>query len=147
MSVSDARYFLLMGWARYLSLRIDLNRQLDDIAKRRGTRFGILRDDDHYALEYQRLEFRIQRANRAVGMQGLSGHASFDGEKFVVTDQATLDKRNKDNFDIHYRQRAHRAKKLIGEGATCGVPCLKCVDEMNREIIAEIEAEAMGCIR
>lgn len=147
MSVSDARYFLLMGWAKYLSMSVEHKRHLDEIRKRRGNDFGIAVRDDHQALEYQRLDFRIWRAKRAVGMAGLTGYATFDGNGFRRADKETIDAMNKESFDECHRQRAYKAKKLIGDAATCSVPCKQCLNEIAEEEEHEMYLDAMSLVR
>lgn len=65
--VSAAKYFMLHGWARFLASSRNGDLMQEIISRREGGRWAIDVSDDYFALQYQRLKFRRQRAQRAVG--------------------------------------------------------------------------------
>lgn len=111
--VSDARYFLLRGWARYLSLLPELEKESERIVShRREGRWAILVHDDVDALRYQRLHFRMRRAKYAVGMFGLISRSTYTIAGMV---HATPEEIAQDNRDAmaKVRDKAKRAKELM----------------------------------
>lgn len=70
--MSERRIFLLSGWRRWLAAHAvsEHERQQTIIKERPRRNWAVLVADDCAALEYQRLEYRIQRASgRASGNQ------------------------------------------------------------------------------
>lgn len=114
------RIFLLHGWGRYLCRQADLRRDMDYIIKQRaydGTeprssgRWRISVAEDEWAGLYQRIDFRIQRAQRAFRMDGCIAEHVFGDQGWVKTPDEVIKQRNTDYFQEQYRQRAHDAKK------------------------------------
>ena len=78
---TPAKYFMLMGWARFLgsSANDDLMKQI--VKRRTGGNWGIATKeaDDYWALQWRRYNFRRQRAQRAIGQDKLRT-MSFTGD-------------------------------------------------------------------
>lgn len=133
---SMRRYAILRGWARYLCLSEDITRESDRIRRKRGKDFGILVDDDPWALSYQRLYFKTQRAKYAVGMRGLVSMSTYTDGRFQLHPQSEVDEYNR-NWMNEDRMRAHRAKKLIEEKYTQFFEQDEC-DEYEKQYISEL---------
>lgn len=112
-TVSIQRYALAIGWGKYLANTRDIMREVDALKKLRGTNFGIAVGNDKYALEYQRIDFRLHRALYAVGSMGLIGHASFQDDGTWKHASASEVKAMNGKWLDRYRQRAHKAKKSL----------------------------------
>jgi hypothetical protein len=67
MTVSNARYFMLHGWARFLGSSTNADTMAQIVHRRPGGCRGIACSDDYWALQWQRYNFRQQRAQRAIG--------------------------------------------------------------------------------
>lgn len=67
MPVSDAKYFMMCGWARFIDLKQNDDLMSQIIRRRAKGNWAILVEKDYWALQYQRYHFRKFRASRAVG--------------------------------------------------------------------------------
>jgi hypothetical protein len=78
MTVSNAKYFMLHGWARFLgsSKNDDLMKEI--VSRRKGGNWGIICSDDYFALQYQRYDFRSARARRAIGQDKVRSYRLSD---------------------------------------------------------------------
>lgn len=126
-TVSLARYTLLRGWAKYLSYASSIEKEMDVIAKLRENSFGIAIRTDWRALQWQRLDFQLHRARYAVGMYGLTRYATCRGSEWIRVSQEELDRNNQKSFDKQYRQKSHRAKKLLSAAGV--LHCDSCHDQ------------------
>ncbi len=119
---SNRRVFLLMGWGRFLANRMCDDKERQEYIKsvRDEGSWAIAVADDYWALQYQRLEFRIARAKYAFDAFGLQGKMSFGKDGWIRWSGEMVAKENKRVFHKHYRMKAHRAvqllRKLNGEG-------------------------------
>ena len=124
------RAFLQRGWARALlhDTSADLEKQACRLRGRHmpnarpghedvAGRFAIAvaeADDDPWAAQYQRVAFRRKRIRRALGQDGLAGHAVYGDKGFVRTDQSIVDDWNT-NAMQDMRRRAQRAKQRAAD--------------------------------
>ncbi|NTI22397.1 hypothetical protein G6M87_11060 [Rhizobium rhizogenes] len=76
--ITDARYFMLHGWARFLGSSNNDNLMKQITKRRKGGNWGIAINDDYFALQWQRYDFRRQRAQRAIGADKIRSY-SFTG--------------------------------------------------------------------
>lgn len=150
------QYFLMRGWARFLSRESEMKSLMDRIKRERGKylnivdgNWGILVKDDYWALHYQRLNFRICRAHRAV-QKDVARCYNFTGDGPLTMnivgasipgweddpDEIAIPRAAK-QFDERYRQKAMRAKKILA-GEESLSERLGRIDEQ------EAIAEAMG---
>lgn len=107
------RFVLLWGWARFLSRIDELRRQQENIKDNRpGRNWAILVHDDPWALIYQRIEFRIDRARHAVREYGMSGCTVINAEGYHRYTDEELHKRNCESLQ-KIRLRAHEAKRKL----------------------------------
>ena len=84
MTVSDGKYFMMRGWARFLGSSKNADLMKEIISRRKGGNWGIAVSDDYFALQYQRLEFRRQRAQRAIGQDKVRSYR-FTGDGPLTT--------------------------------------------------------------
>lgn len=80
MTHSAAKYFMLMGWARFLGSSANADLMARIVKRRPGGNWGISTKeaDDYWALQWRRYDFRRQRAQRAIGQDKMRV-ASFTG--------------------------------------------------------------------
>lgn len=121
------RVQLALAWGKWIALRREDHEKAMEFYKGQRPRgnWGIVVEQDEMACHYQRCQFRVRRAMRAVGAWGMVGHATFTmpGEETNATyrlagvdfpvraDTADeLAKRNFDDFNKNARTRAVRSK-------------------------------------
>lgn len=120
--VSNRRYALMVGWARYLHAFIDnISRDMKQIEMLRGTPIGIAVHDDYNALRWQRLDFRKHRAAYAVGAFGIKYKSIFTDWKHASREEVAETNRK---AIAKYRLRAQRAKKILLRHSLA--PCSEC---------------------
>ena len=114
---TNGRVFLLMGWGRFLANHLYSYKERQDYIKsiRDEGSWAIMVSDDSWALQYQRLEFRIQRARYAFGAFGLRRRMSFGKDGWIRWSSEIVIKENRRIFHKHYRMKAHRAVQLLRE--------------------------------
>lgn len=87
-----ARYFMLMGWAKFhaSSRNDDLMEQI--VKRRKGGNWGIATKeaDDYWALQWRRYNFREKRAQRALGNDKMRT-MSFSGDGPLTVRLAGVD--------------------------------------------------------
>lgn len=145
------RYFLLHGWARYLSQVAEVEKQMDaikrfrkedNVERRADGGWGILVEEDYWALQYQRLHFRVARAHRAV-RKDISRTYRFTGNGPLTfnmfgaaipgweTDPEDVAiKNDREMFDRNYRSKAHHACELL-KGMDGEYDHRRCCDEKH----------------
>lgn len=69
MTNSAAKYFMLMGWARFLGSSANADLMARIVKRRTGGNWAIATKeaDDYWALQWRRYDFRRARAQRAIG--------------------------------------------------------------------------------
>lgn len=127
------RFFLARGWARYLAKHSRDAGLMERVLRERGKEikrdgsWAVLVSDDYWALCYQRLNFRLRRANRAV-QKDVPRQYSFSGNGPLTLnlmgatipgwepdpDEIAIPREAK-QFDENYRQKAVRAKRLLAD--------------------------------
>ena len=114
---TDRRVFLLTGWGRFLANHLCEYKERQGYIKsiRDEGSWAIMVADDHWALQYQRLEFRIARAKYAFGAFGLKAKMSFGKDGFIRWSGEMVTRENRRVFHKHYRMKANRAVRLLRE--------------------------------
>lgn len=124
------RLQLAYAWGKWLANRREEYENAMEFYKSQRPRrnMAILVEHDEMACLYQRCKFRIERARRAVGANGMIGFATFDdkapnatinlmGAAFPVRAASgdDLAKMNFDNFHKWDRTRAVKAKQIAAD--------------------------------
>jgi len=114
---TDRSVFLLTGWGRFLANHLCAYKERQQYIKsvRAEGSWAIMAADDYWALQYQRLDFRIKRAQYAFGTYGLSGCMSYGKDGFVQWSRERIAEENRASFHKHHRMKAHRAVQLLRE--------------------------------
>lgn len=120
------RLVMAYSWGKWLALRADDYRKAMEFYKKQRPEgnWAILTQHDEMACRYQRCEFRLRRAMRAVGAWGMTGHATFNENgsgKFTLmgidfpADVMAADEladSNAKEFQKNHRSRATEAKEV-----------------------------------
>lgn len=124
----DRKISLLTGCGRYLCRTQDLLRTMERITKiRPGGNYGIKVQDDDWALVYQRLDYRLHRAQRVFSPPSRSYSFTGDGPMTIELfpgiqipgwegkTEAEYRDESTERFEKNYRSKAVRAKRLLVE--------------------------------
>lgn len=154
------RLQLAYSWGKWLALR---RKEYENAmayyqSQRPRTNWSILVQHDEMACRYQRCRFRIERAERAVGANGLTGYATFNdkepnaeielvGVKFPVqaASRDQLAQMNYENFHRHDRMRAVTAKQIMNDKRhPLAAYADRCAEEEREAYEAEMRSAAYG---
>jgi hypothetical protein len=141
------KVFMLTGWGRYLARTEEVRREMEHAKQNRPKKnYGILVEDDDWALVYQRLNFRLARARRAFNpitcrSYSFTGNGPLTmkivGVKIPGWQGSTEEeyaRKNAENFDHAYRKRAVKAKRILVERhGALGGPVMALLDKQSYE--------------
>ena len=121
----ERRLFLALAWGKWLAREMEqagqsmerckMLRAQDGFGQGNGN-WGVLVQDDPWALQFQRLDFRVARAKRAVGAQGVISIHRY-GQETVSWPKGSPEivEYNRENFQSNQRARAFKACQLLAD--------------------------------
>lgn len=131
---TNRRVFLLTGWGRFLANHLCEYTKRQEYIKsiRDEGSWAVMVAGDYWALQYQRLEFRIRRAAYAFGSYGLSDCASYGRDGWVRWSKERVASANRIAFHEQHRMKAHRAVLRLRELGK-GEPVLHPAEAVDNE--------------